>query len=183
VTDALSGVAHFEIQSRLNSNTWTDWSVQNANQSTFRASSDGTYTFRIRATDLLGNTNPEWLESSSVTVDTLPPTVTLSVQRQDSTTYLISWAGVDANQPLTYTFQYHKQGDTDWITATHSNATSWTLPATFGSVYEVRINAADPAGNVSAWVTKTISAPKRRSLSPITKILPLRRVMRQCCLP
>jgi RHS repeat-associated protein len=153
-----SGVASYDVQYRLNDGSWADWLVRTTlTQATFSASSDGTYTFRLRARDGLGNTSA-WRESTLVTVDTLPPVVTLSLERQNSTTYLVSWVGSDANGIARYTLDYRKQGSTTWTNVVNNpNTTSWTLLATFGSTYELRLSATDVAGNTSAWQTKTVS--------------------------
>lgn len=56
-TDATSGLVGYDVQYREGNGTWTDWKLNFTNTTAVFTGQDGrTYTFRVRASDLAGNT-------------------------------------------------------------------------------------------------------------------------------
>ncbi|MCP4288267.1 MAG: hypothetical protein GY792_28160 [Gammaproteobacteria bacterium] len=66
-TDNQAGVAHYDVQSSLDGETWTNELVDTTDTSaTFSIAPSQTYTFRVRATDNVGNTSG-WQTTASAT--------------------------------------------------------------------------------------------------------------------
>ena len=68
-SDDLSGLRSYQVQVKVNNGPWTNWFTETtATQATFVGSKGYTYTFQVKATDKVNNTNDDWVVSGPVFV-------------------------------------------------------------------------------------------------------------------
>ena len=79
-TDATSGIASFDVQSREDDGGWTDWLANTSFESSLFSGRDGhNYSFRARARDRAGNAGAyPGTADSSVRVDIPVPVLTIT---------------------------------------------------------------------------------------------------------
>jgi len=65
--DNLTGVSHYDVQYKSESSGWTDWVSTPVTQALFTGPGGHVYTFRVSATDGVGNES-DWQPSGQVTV-------------------------------------------------------------------------------------------------------------------
>ncbi|MBY9000332.1 MAG: hypothetical protein KGD64_05425 [Candidatus Heimdallarchaeota archaeon] len=115
---------------------------------------DGTYYWRVRARDSIGNWGP-WCSAWHFTIDTVPPgppiliTPTINQYINDNTPFM-DWNSVTGG------YQYQIQIDTTpMFTAPvrdyTSTATAYTPTVLADGTYYWRVRAIDLAGNIGAW--------------------------------
>ena len=122
---------------------------------------EGTYTFKIRATNAQGNTDVA-ARTFTLLVDHAAPTVQrpsvapLAGKQLGASTVpaLVTWSGSDAASGIArFDLQQSINGRafTDLVPASLT-ATRQQVALVVGSSYQFRVRATDAAGNVSAWV-------------------------------
>jgi hypothetical protein len=73
-TDAVSGIAYYDVRYRFNGGAWNVWLPQTlATSATFNAAQDGVYEFEVRAVDNLGQVESFTGSEASVAVDAVAP--------------------------------------------------------------------------------------------------------------
>ena len=80
-TDAGAGVAHYDVEYKDSSGSWQPWFTDtSATSGQFVGAEGHTYTFRARATDILGNTSG-WVTSQTVQIETVTKYYVFGSQR------------------------------------------------------------------------------------------------------
>jgi RHS repeat-associated protein len=70
-TDNASGVQYYDVQYKQGAGSWTDWLTNTTTTNAqFIGQQDESYTFRVQATDNVGNVSA-WQESTAVTIDAI----------------------------------------------------------------------------------------------------------------
>ncbi|MEZ4707580.1 MAG: DNRLRE domain-containing protein [Caldilineaceae bacterium] len=151
-----SGIDYYDVQFREPGQDWQNWLLHTRDRrGAFTGQNGHTYEFRVRAVDLAHNVEayPNDAEART-TVDTAPPVVNVTplAPFEGSTTFPLSWAGVDGESGVSHydvQFRYDVQPWQDWL----QNLTQTSVQASGanGDPIEFRVRAADRAGNVSAW--------------------------------
>ena len=125
--------------------------------------SDGTYYWRVRATDSAGNQSP-WA-SGSITVDTVPPGAPVlvspaAVARVKSPQLGATFVDSDSTDSGTVTFQLCSDaacstvvGSSTSATVSGGTAVSWTPGGLSDGTYYWRLSATDAAGNQTGWTS------------------------------
>jgi hypothetical protein len=164
-----TGVASYDVQYRVaGEGDWRDWLTSTTLTNTqFTAENGKLYSFRVRATDLAGNSgNYPNNEQATTRVDTLPPASKINtLGTQSPSTFLVRWSSfdnVDLAGPELYDVEYREGNGqwVDWISASPSQAA--VFRGEVGKSYAFRVRATDYAGNqedysAEAQATTTIS--------------------------
>src|SRR5438034_1048021 len=153
-SDAPSGIDHFEVSidggvaTTVPSGTTTY---------AFTGVTDGSHTFRLRAIDRAGNVVTA---SVTATVDTSPPTLTISSPsaaafvRSHSVT--VTWTAGDATSGIDHYLVSLDGGSAQTVVGT---ATSYTFAGTSDGAHTILVTAVDRAGNTHpASVTVSVDA-------------------------
>jgi hypothetical protein len=175
---APSGIAHFDVDYRINAGSWQRWKNQTtANENTFKGwASNGDFVeFRARAADHAGNIQDFGGPQASTRVDTEPPVATVNPLPQFTTTpnFLLSWSGTDNLSGIaTYDIQYREDGG-DWKTLLEETTqTSYQVTgAKNGVLYELRSRATDNVGNTEDWGDE-VQASTTVQLNAVAHVLP-----------
>jgi large repetitive protein len=151
-SDAFTSVASYDVQVDAGSG-WADWLAGTAlTTSDYTGVEAGTYAFRVRATDAVGNVS-DWSAPVSTTLDTVAPLATMGpVVTNYGVLLSMSWSATDATSGVaTYTVEVQENGGawTPWLDSTLSTTGSYL--GTPGSVYAFRVRAVDLAGNTGEW--------------------------------
>ncbi|MBZ5629397.1 MAG: tandem-95 repeat protein [Acidobacteriia bacterium] len=129
---------------------------------TYPGLADGSYTFRVKATDLAGNTGTPAV-SSLFNIDTVLPAVTapvasftagstLASATATAAPMLTTWTASDNGAGLTkIEEQQFINGAAQTIASLSASTLSKTFSLTFGAVSKFQVRATDGASNVSAW--------------------------------
>ncbi|MCX6030937.1 MAG: hypothetical protein NT169_16775 [Chloroflexi bacterium] len=152
-SDAVAGLARFDVQMQAGGNGWTDWlTTTSALTATFTGVDLTTYAFRTRATDRAGNVS-EWTPLVTTTVDTSAPSALVDpLAEWQPETFAVSWAGSDILSGVTTFDVQTRVGDGDWSDWLPGAAVTASLfTGSDGQTYAFRVRAADAAGNVGAW--------------------------------
>jgi nitrogen fixation protein FixH len=162
-TDAGAGLANpaYSVQWSQSSTFASGVSSATTNSTSYTNLSnlaDGTWYFRVRASDIASNTSV-YSSNGTVVIDTTAPSapdLSASTTKTHSATPSITWnassdSGVGLANPA-YTVQRSQSATfTSGITAATTNSTTFTTPSLADGTWYVRVRASDQLGNVSAW--------------------------------
>ena len=164
--DAESGINHHEI--------YLDGSAVDTNipasqtSYTLTGLGDGSHTIEVRAVDNAGNTGSD---SVSITVDTTPPTITISSPNDgdifDTDTITVTWSGSDSTTGIDHYEIYDNGNAVD--TNIPASQTSYTLTGLGDGSHTIEVRAVDGAGNTgsdSVSITVDTTAPTVTITSP-----------------
>jgi len=162
-TDAGVGLANpiYTVQWATNSGFSSPQSATtNAVSYTPTTLTDGTWYFRVKAADQLGNVS-SWSNTATYLVDTQLPTTPSSVNAASPTndsTPTLSWtASTESGSGLAdpaYTIQWSQDSTfAGGITASTTNATNFTVPTLADGTWYFRVRSTDNAANSSAYTT------------------------------
>lgn len=179
-----SGIRHYDVQFRVNGGPWQNWqTATTATSANFTGQNGVFYEFRVRAVDIANNveafrSNPD----ASTTVDTVPPTATVSAlpQYTFANTFTVNWSGSDTGSGpnggsgiATYDVQYQLDGGPWQTFALGTTTTSGqVLNAQPGQRYGFRARAVDRAGNVGAFPSGPQAETTISLGNPTANILP-----------
>ncbi len=159
-TDALSGVATYDLQVRAGSGTWTDVFTHTPATSTIYNGEVGvTYAFRVRAFDTAGNVEAWLADADTATlVDTDAPTGTLIINggalATTSPQVALSLAAQDVSGTVA---QMRFANDGTWDAwQPYAGTAGWSLTAG-DELKTVFVQFKDVAGNVTPPITQTIT--------------------------
>jgi hypothetical protein len=136
---------------------WAATAAPDAGKFLFQAESDGVYLLAVQTTDQNGRLFPERMENVTaqmrITIDTVPPAVTLKALPPRTNEVGVAWDirddNFDPNMPGAIQLEYRPAGSTNWLPLFRTPGASqhyWN-PGTTG-VVEVRLKARDLAGNI-----------------------------------
>ncbi|WXG41878.1 MAG: Ig-like domain-containing protein [Candidatus Freyarchaeum deiterrae] len=135
-----TGISYYEV--RNDSSSWINMGTSTSY--TFTSLSDGSHTVYVMAFDLAGNNATT---SVSFTVDTTPPTVTITSPSNNAmlntSSVTVNWTGSDATSGISY-FEVRIDGGT-WLNA--SASLSHTFTGVSNGSHTVYVMAFDLAGN------------------------------------
>lgn len=152
--DTGSGVANYEVQVQTNGGDWINWlTASTLTSSEFTGADARHYAFRVRASDLAGNSS-DWSTTAETSIDLTAPTASLSSQPEwhMTSTIPISWNGFDTGSGAA-AFDLQVKIDTgEWINLlVGASATSADYQGEDGRAYSFRVRAIDVAGNTGGW--------------------------------
>ncbi len=130
--------------------SWT-WAGRKSNGT---LTTDGAYTVTFTATNTLGNVTTS-TAPSLVFVDTVSPTVSLTVSPTTTSGFVVSWSGSDSGlgSVLNYNLRSGETASGPWTDIlTNTQSLSTTVSGKVGRSYYFQVQAQDYAGNLSAWV-------------------------------
>ncbi len=154
---APSGIAGYDVQYRINGQTWVNWisGTTATSRQFFYAGNDDNVEFRARAVDLAGNLQPFGDPQAATRVDTEPPTSTLNALPPFTITsaFTVTWSGHDNLSGIQYYDVQVRAGYGPWETLVeHTRQTSYPLTgAESGQRYEFRVHAVDNVNNSEPW--------------------------------
>jgi hypothetical protein len=133
----------------------------------------GSYSYRVRAKDVVGNVGP-YSNITSVAIDTQPPTApsNLTATPVSGSEIDLSWTASTDNVGVTGYMLERCQGagcTTFSQVATSTNTTYSDTALASGTAYSYRIRATDAAGNLSAY-SNVASATTSSAASTITYV-------------
>ncbi len=175
---APTGIAHFDVDYRVNGGSWQSWRRQTDSTSrTFdNLAQNGSFVeFRARATDNAGNVQSFGSPQASTRVDTEPPVATVNPlpEYTGSPFFTLTWGGTDNLSGIaTYDVQWREDGG-DWQSLLErTTQTSFAVTgAQPGVRYELRARATDNVGNGQAW-SDTPQTFTTIVVNPVSEILP-----------
>lgn len=156
-SDDLSGIARYSVDYRIGEGPWQRWLTDVAATSAqFGASTSGVHSFRVQATDAVGNVEAAGGAEASTVVDVdvadgrVNPLPTFA----SATTFTVSWSGQDnagGSGILFYDVQYRIDDGpwTRWISATTATSASFTAP--HDGLYQFEARAADNVRNLEPF--------------------------------
>ncbi len=160
-SDALSGVADYDLQVQAGNGAWTDVLTNTlATSTTYNGVGGTTYAFRVRAKDVAGNIE-DWPADADTTtlVDTDAPTGTLIINggalATTSPQVALSLTAQDVSSTVAQ-MSFSNDGATWDVWQPYAGTASWSLTAGDG-VKTVVARFRDTVGNVSPSVTATIT--------------------------
>jgi hypothetical protein len=142
-TDSGSGIAHYDVEGRLNGGTWQRI-LENTTQTNYSVSGLQTgdfVEFRVRATDVAGNVQPFPEAAQASTTVALEP---LSIVQP------IEPPVMKPTDPVTDTFTVQ------WV--------GFTAPGTNIVSYELRYRFRPYDGDLGAWMNVTLPSPTAQSI-------------------
>ena len=154
---APSGIAGYDVQYRINGQTWVNWlsGTTATSRQFFYAGNDDNVEFRARAVDRAGNLQSFGDPQAATRVDTEPPTSTLDALPPFTiaSAFTVTWSGHDNLSGIQYYDVQVRAGDGPWETLVeHTGQTSYPLTgAESGQRYEFRIHAVDNVNNSEPW--------------------------------
>lgn len=160
-SDALSGVAGYDLQVRAGTGAWTDVLTNTlATSTTYNGVGGTTYAFRVRAKDVAGNIEDWPVDADTTTlVDTDAPTGTLIINggalATTSPQVALSLTAQDVSSTVAQ-MSFSNDGATWDVWQPYAGTASWSLTAGDG-VKTVVARFRDTVGNVSLSVTATIT--------------------------
>jgi len=118
----------------------------------FRADHDGEYWFAVQTLDSQNQLHPAGAVEPGlkVIVDTVPPTLSLSLRQPETGKVQLSWSASDSHlDPSKLRLEYFQPGLASWqqvsIVSKANGETAWTVP--HGGIVSVRGTIVDLAGN------------------------------------
>ncbi|MEI7645115.1 MAG: kelch repeat-containing protein [Chloroflexales bacterium] len=160
-SDALSGVASYDLQVQAGNGAWTDVLTNTlATSTTYNGVGGTTYAFRVRAKDVAGNIEDWPVDADTTTlVDTDAPTGTLIINggalATTSPQVALSLTAQDVSSTVAQ-MSFSNDGATWDVWQPYAGTASWSLTAGDG-VKTVVARFRDTVGNVSPSVTATIT--------------------------
>ena len=152
------------------SSIWTDWK-KTTRQTYYALQKNATYTFKVKARDLTGNSDLSPAEHAFI-IDVTPPDTIITTSlppRINFTTIDIAWSGIDDLAPVSRLYySYILEGyDATWTSWTKTISHTYVL--NLEGTYTFKVKSKDPAGNIDpvpAEYTFTIDiAPPETTLS------------------
>ena len=157
-----SSVGRFSVQVKVGDSSWADWLTETSSTSAAYPGVGGeTYAFRVRARDNAFNYEawPAGADSST-TVETLPPTTTITAlpaYSRFNKDLVVSWGGTDAGLSgiKNYDVQYKIGTDVNWVNwKTDTLQTTAVLSGgAAAETYYFRVRGTDRAENTESWPT------------------------------
>ncbi len=155
---APSGIANYDVEYRINGGNWNNWKqrTQSTDNAFTRLAPNGVFVeFRARATDNAGNVGQFTSAQASTTVDSEPPTSTITPlpEVQTFTSFIVNWTGSDNLSGIASYDVEFAVNDGPWqplisqTLATSYQVTGAQAPQTYG----FRVRATDQVGNVQTW--------------------------------
>lgn len=116
---------------------------------------EGQRTISYHVRDVAGNLSQ--IITSTITIDTVAPTVTLIVPMTTNHKMVpVRWSAVDAGSGVASYDVEGRQGTGSWMALlTNTQDTSVQYQGAWGQVSEIRVRARDAIGNLSGWVSAT----------------------------
>ncbi len=154
-----SGVGYYDLQTRPQGGTWTDWVVHGsgtASPQPFHGQGGVRYEFRIRGMDWAGNLEA-WpaTPDAHTTIEALPPASRfLDPPAFINRPTIVRWTASDmgGSQVAGYDLQIRHSPADPWETISeNSDSTATELWWQPGESIHVRVRARDSAGNLEAW--------------------------------
>ncbi len=150
-----SGIANYDVYYRINGSSWSHWKQQTQSTSNnFKnyASNGDFVELTARATDRAGNVQPIGNPQTSTTIDTLPPTTSMTPLPPFTATpyFTVNWTGTDNLAGVNnYDLQARINGG-NWQTVLENTMqTSFSVTgAQADATYDFRVRATDNVGNV-----------------------------------
>jgi hypothetical protein len=160
-TDAVSGIANYDVQSRDGaSGAWTDWvTATTAISATFTGQDNHAYAFRARARDNVGNVSAYSSGDTQTTVDVTSPTpgdLTINGGALSATAInvTLSLSATDAASGVAMA-SFSNDGTAWSAWQSYATQASWSLLSGDG-IKTVYARFRDVAGNVSSSISNTI---------------------------
>jgi hypothetical protein len=173
-----SGVAHYDVEYRINGGSWQRWRSQTTELArTFEgfAGNNDLVEFRVRATDNAGNSQSFGSPQANTRVDTQPPVASMNPlpEFQTSPNFVITWGGTDNLSGIaTYDVQFRVNGGQwQWLLEGTTQVSYQVGGAQAGVLYEGRVRAIDAVGNAQEWS----DAPQASTTvfdQPVSEVLP-----------
>jgi hypothetical protein len=141
-----------------NHSGWSSWTGQTTAE--YSSLSNGTYTFTVEATDTAGNTGSaaRVFTVAATSNDTTPPSLTVTAPASGATVSgatLIEWQAADAGSAVTASVSYSHDNGTTWLSLAVNltgESHTWDTGAVDNGPYQLRVMAADAAGNFNMSV-------------------------------
>jgi len=141
-----------------NHSGWSSWTGQTTAE--YSGLSNGTYTFTVEATDTAGNTGSaaRVFTVAATSNDTTPPSLTVTAPASGATVSgatLIEWQAADAGSAVTASVSYSHDNGTTWLSLAVNltgESHTWDTGAVDNGPYQLRVMAADAAGNFNMSV-------------------------------
>lgn len=173
-TDAV-GLSDYKIERSTNGVNFTEIGTSvNAVFSNTGLSAATTYYYRVKATDVGGNSSSYSNVANGTTLDTTPPSTPtgLFATPINETQINLNWTASTDNVGVTsYQVERSTDGGATWPFTAVSNTNSYSNTGlTFGTTYRYRVKAKDAAGNIST-ASSVIAAQPRDSTAPSTPVL------------
>jgi len=145
----VSGAASYNLQQRINSDSWTTVQASAATSWSAAGEASGSYAYQVQACNAVG-CGP-WSATGTTTV-TLPPIPGvpsgLAAPANNGTgSYTVSWGGVSGAS--SYNLQQQVNGGS-WTTVASPTGTSWAASGKATGNYGYRVQSCN-AGGCSAW--------------------------------
>jgi len=160
-TDAVSGIANYDVQSRDGaSGTWTDWvTATTAISATFTGQDNHAYAFRARARDNVGNVSAYSPGDTQTTVDVTPPapgnlTINGGALTTTAINVTLSLSATDATSGVAM-MSFSNDGSAWSAWQSYTTHASWSLLSGDG-IKTVYARFRDVAGNGSSSISNTI---------------------------
>ena len=173
-----SGIANYDVYYRVNYGSWVHWKQQTtATSNHFKdyASNGDFLELTARATDRAGNVQAQGGPQTSTTIDTQPPTTSMTpLPQYTGTTYVtLNWSGSDNLSGVKYYDLQGRVNGGNWQTILEETTqTSFTVTGVQnGATYDFRTRAADNVGNVQNY-PETPQATTTIQDYPVAKVLP-----------
>jgi hypothetical protein len=151
-----SGIAHYDVQVRVDSGDWIDWITSTtATSAEFTGGESGrTYEFRARGVDNAGNVEAFGDAEAITTVDVRPPVSQIDplppVTSESS--FVVAWSGTDVGAGIAYYDVRYRYEGGPWVLWQHqTEATSAIFTAMQDGTYEFEVRAVDRAGLVEPF--------------------------------
>ena len=151
-----TGIDSFDVQFRPSGGNWTDWLSQTTATSAWFTNDDGTFEFRVRATDRANNLGA-WSAPVSIQLDTTVPysyVLPFSTFVVNPNSFLVQWTGSDgAGTGIQYYDTRYRFNHGDWLNwLGHQTGNSATFNAQNGDgVYDFEVRAVDNVGNIEQY--------------------------------
>ena len=153
-----SGIANYDVYYRINYGSWVHWKQQTSSTSNHfkNYASNGDYVeLTARATDRAGNVQPVGPTQTATTIDTEPPTTSMTpLPKYTATSYFtVNWSGTDNLAGVNnYDLQWRGNGGA-WVTLVEGTMqTSYNVTgAQPNDTYDFRVRATDNVGNVQDY--------------------------------
>jgi hypothetical protein len=148
-----SGIAHYDVQYRIDGGAWVDWLRQvTVTSEEFTDGRNGLrHEFRARGVDNAGNVEEFGGPEAATTVDTQPPvsTVTPLPAIVGVNSFTVSWSGSDAGAGIQYyDVRFRANGGAWQVWQPRTTATSALFVAPGDGLYEFEVRAVDNRGLV-----------------------------------
>jgi hypothetical protein len=190
-------ITSYNLQVNVNNGGWqTPFLLSNTPQTSYQYSgaNGSNYQFRVQASNNNGASFGPWSGATSTTVDTSPPSTTMTPlpQYTTSTSFWVSWSGTDSGSGIgSYNVQY-QLNDGAWqpLISNTPQTSFYVQNAQTGQDWGFRVQAIDKAGNAQPWPanaqTSTVifanpiaavqpfNPPILQSTAPVTNSFPVK---------